>query len=137
MHRIPENDDRALRMYLRLGDFDAIPPAVLERYWEFKRIRDPYMPCDVHPDVLAWLVLQSKVDVPHAEPPNPAVVAVKAGEVPYDADIVVMWRNDFVTAKFRSYNPVRNHLHALLPGDSVEREFALEAIVELPQLAEA
>lgn len=136
MHRIPENDDRALRMFLRLGESDAIPQAVLDQYWEFKRLRDPYMPCDVHPDVLAWLVLSSKVEVPQDPKPNPALAIVRSGEVPYDSEIVVTWRDDLVTAKFRGYNKARDRFQAVLEGEGMEREFRMDTIVELPQMAE-
>ena len=135
MHRVPEIDNRALRSFLRLGESDPIPQAVLERYWEFKRIRDPYMPSPVNPDVLAWLVLSSKAEVPQDAKENPAVVAVRNDEVPYDAEIVLVWRDDMVTARFRGYSIARNRFRALLPGEGMEREFRLDAIVELPEPA--
>lgn len=136
MHRVPELDDRCIRMFLRLGDSDAIPPAVLDRYWEFKRIRDIYMASAVHPDVLAWLVFTSKEQVPVEEPENPAITAVKSGELPYDAEISVKWRfGRAIVGKFRGYVAARKTFMVLLPEESVERELELERIIELPELA--
>lgn len=123
-------------MFLRLGESDPIPQAVLDRYWEFKRLRDIYMACAVHPDVLAWLVFTSKEAIPCEEPENPAVAAVKSGEVAYDAEISVKWRfGRPIIGKFRGYVPARNSFLVLLPEESAERELELDRIIELPELA--
>lgn len=137
-HRIPENDDRCLRSFLRLGESAPIPQAVLDAYWDFKRIRDPYMCCDVFPEVLAWLVYQTKVDVPKDEPENEAIALVRSGAVPYDADIKVSWKGRYpILAKFRGYNASRDKFMVILPKESAEREFEFDRLVEVPSLVEA
>lgn len=138
MHRIPEQDATCLRMFKRLGESDAIPPALEARYWAFKKLRDIYMASPVNPDVLAWLVFTlDDEQSPEDEPVNPAVAAVKSDTVPYDAEISVTWRfGRPVVGKFRGYVAARDSFMVLLPDESVERELTLDRIIELPELAE-
>lgn len=124
MYRPMKPEDEAIiRQMLNIREPIALPKKVVDQYWVMRGFVDRANGGALSIEACAWLCLQSDLRVPN-KVGNAALKAISAGEVRRDDDIIVVWRNEFKVATYKSLRP-NGQIVAVLKddGNPVEREF--------------
>lgn len=102
MHTIDESQESILRALTRTDEGQELPPAILARYWELKRLTDRLGYARPSPDVLALLVLLAGEG--RADPQDAKLRFIPelyhAHEIAIGDPIEVIWRKKPRPAKF-------------------------------------
>lgn len=131
---LPANDDFSLHQLLRLEENDPLPQAVVDLYWRFKFVKDRFMCCDTHCDVLALICVLAGEQAPAPPAANPLHTRIQRKEMQVEELIGVRWRGGHPrAAKYLDYSPQRNEVQVCFIDESTERWIAMEKIMEAPE----
>lgn len=129
MREIAEHHLPTLLRACGLRDGDELPPQVVEKFWEYKRIRDRCEMSDFAPHEYYVICLLAGQAAPKPVDDKPKTVLQLAaeGELKEGDPIVVKWRNKDVFATFQGVTP-RKQVLVMLDGEGDTREVSAKQV---------
>ena len=131
---VPEDHANLLRTLCRLGEYDELPPKVVDRYWDRKRLHDRLSYSITHDSLIA-IADSLGYGKPSEREANPTIIdRWRKGELRHGAPVVVKWRNGERDGVLHGVK--QGNLVVQMDGDSEERTFTPDK-VRVAELAAA